>query len=46
VVDLKAENWNRLEISTDYYTTNLHRGCFALPAYVERMLCDVERITD
>ena len=40
--DLKAEEWNRLGISTDYYTTRLHRGCFALPAYVERMLKEVE----
>ena len=40
--DLKAEEWNRLGIRTDYYTTRLHRGCFALPAYVERMLKEVE----
>ena len=39
---LKAEEWNRLGIRTDYYTTRLHRGCFALPAYVERMLKEVE----
>ena len=40
--DLKAEEWNRLGSRTDYYTTRLHRGCFALPAYVERMLKEVE----
>lgn len=40
--DLKAEEWNRLGLRTDYYTTRLHRGCFALPAYVERMLKEVE----
>ena len=40
--DLKAEEWNRLGIRTDYYSTRLHRGCFALPAYVERMLKEVE----
>ena len=40
--DLKAEEWNSLGIRTDYYTTRLHRGCFALPAYVERMLKEVE----
>ena len=40
--DLKAEEWNRLGIMTDYYTTRLHRGSFALPAYVERMLKEVE----
>ena len=46
VIDLDAEAWNQLGIKTDYYTTNLHKGCFALPAYVERMLADVERIYD
>lgn len=32
------EAWNNLHIETDYYTTKLHAGCFALPAYVNRML--------
>ena len=46
VLDLDAEAWNKLGIKTNYYTTNLHKGCFALPAYVERMLADVEQIKD
>ena len=46
VNDLKAEQWNARGIHTDYYTTRLHTGCFALPAYVERMLADVEKISD
>jgi len=46
VDDLDAAYWNSLGIATDYYTTNLHVGCFALPAYVERALKDVERIKD
>ena len=46
VNDLDAAYWNSLGIKTDYYTTNLHTGCFALPAYVERMLEDVEKIKD
>ena len=41
-----ADAWNKLGIKTNYYTTNLHKGCFALPAYVERMLADVEKIKD
>ncbi|MBQ0044485.1 MAG: polyamine aminopropyltransferase [Bacteroidales bacterium] len=46
VDDLDAARWNSLGIATDYYTTNLHVGCFALPAYVERALKDVEKIKD
>ncbi len=46
VDDLDAAAWKKLGIYTDYYTTNLHVGCFALPAYVERMLADVEKIND
>lgn len=42
VNDIRANHWNSLNIETNYYTTNLHQGCFALPAYVERMLAKVE----
>ena len=42
VHDLDAVRWNLLGLSTKYYTTQLHVGAFALPAYVERMLRDVE----
>lgn len=42
VRDLRAEEWNTLGLRTRYYTTQLHRGAFALPAYVEEVLRDVE----
>ncbi|MDO4800806.1 MAG: polyamine aminopropyltransferase [Prevotellaceae bacterium] len=42
VNDINAKRWNALNIDTKYYTTNLHRGCFALPAYVEKILTKVE----
>ncbi len=32
------EKWNELGISTAYYNTDLHRGCFALPNYVQKLL--------
>lgn len=40
--DLKAEQWHTWGLRTRYYTTELHRGAFMLPAYVEEMLKDVE----
>ena len=43
---IPSPTWNKLGIKTNYYTPNLHKGCFALPAYVERMLADVEQIKD
>lgn len=42
VHDLKADDWQALGLKTKYYTTKLHKGAFALPAYVEAMLRDVE----
>lgn len=42
VKDMNAEQWKARGIRTRYYTTNLHRGAFALPAYVEEMLAHVE----
>ena len=42
VVDLRADWWNELDIKTDYYNTNLHKGSFYLPNYVWRALADVE----
>lgn len=44
VKNLRAEEWNSLGIATKYYTTNLHKGAFALPAYVEQLLEDVEDV--
>ena len=40
--DLKKDQWEALNINTNYYNTNLHVGAFALPNYVEVMLKDVE----
>lgn len=44
VKDLDAARWNARGLETKYYTTNLHRGAFALPAYVERLLEDMEDV--
>ena len=40
--DLKADRWNRMRIKTEYYNTNLHKGAFYLPNYVERILRECE----
>ena len=40
--DLKAENWSALNLRTRYYTPRLHVGAFALPAFLEDMLVEVE----
>ncbi len=42
VGDLNATKWNSLGIKTKYYNTNLHKGSFYLPNYVEELLKDVE----
>ena len=42
VHDLNATAWKLLGFPTRYYTPQLHVGAFALPAYVEEMLRDVE----
>ena len=36
--DLQADIWNKLNITTKYYNTDLHWGCFALPNYVKELL--------
>lgn len=40
--DLNAEAWKALNLRTRYYTTRLHTGAFALPAFLEEMLVEVE----
>ena len=40
--DLDDQAWNQLHLQTKYYTTKVHRGAFALPAYVEELVRDVE----
>lgn len=44
VKDMDICRWNARGLDTRYYTTNLHRGAFALPAYVEHLLEDMENI--
>ena len=40
--DLDETRWNLRGLSCKYYTTTLHKGAFYIPAYVERLLKDVE----
>lgn len=40
--DFDAARWKSREIQTWYYTTNLHRGAFMLPKYVEDLLEEEE----
>jgi spermidine synthase len=40
--DLKGEQWEALNLSTRYYTVNLHKGAFYIPRYVEEMLIENE----
>ncbi|MCL2386527.1 MAG: polyamine aminopropyltransferase [Defluviitaleaceae bacterium] len=42
--NLDATRWNALNIGTRYYNTNLHKGAFYLPTYVEELLSDVEDV--
>ncbi|MCL2748125.1 MAG: polyamine aminopropyltransferase [Oscillospiraceae bacterium] len=43
VRDLRAAAWNALGLATRYYNTNLHKGAFYLPNYVEDQLANVEQ---
>jgi len=43
VRDLRAKVWKSLGLKTRYYNTNLHKGAFCLPNYVEELLKNVER---
>lgn len=36
--DLDEKAWENLGIETQYYNTDIHRGCFALPNYVKKLL--------
>jgi len=38
IIDLNDEQWNELGLKTQYYNTDLHMGCFALPNYVKELL--------
>ncbi len=41
-VNVDFEAWKALNIQTGYYNPKLHRGAFALPTYVEKLLKEVE----
>lgn len=40
--DLNEGRWNQRGLECNYYTTTLHKGAFYLPAYVEKLLKEVE----
>lgn len=42
ILDLKEKEWNRLDMNTKYYNTELHKGSFALPNYVKELLANEE----
>ncbi len=42
IKDLNSRMWNQLGIETRYYNTNLHKGAFYLPNYVEKILKECE----
>ena len=42
VRDLNPDWWNSLGLETKYYNTNLHKGAFYLPNYVQKLLEKVE----
>lgn len=42
VDDFDADRWKTLGLETQYYTTRLHIGSFYLPAFLEKMLREVE----
>lgn len=41
--DFDEERWKSRKLETDYYTPRLHKGSFYLPAFLEKMLMEVER---
>lgn len=38
ISDLHEDEWKALGLKTKYYNTALHKGCFALPTYVNELL--------
>lgn len=37
-LEVNIDDWNKLGITTSYYNTDLHKGCFAIPNYVKELL--------
>lgn len=42
VADMKPEIWKQFGLKTKYYNTELHKGAFALPNYVQDILASVK----
>jgi len=38
IADLKADKWADFDLDTKYYNSELHKGAFALPNYVKKIL--------
>lgn len=38
IEDLQEERWNGLGIETQYYNTDVHKGSFAMPNYIKKLL--------
>src|SRR5665647_930719 len=38
IADLKADKWSEFGLDTKYYNSELHKGAFALPNYVKKIL--------
>lgn len=38
IKDLNEEAWNTLGLETNYYNTEIHKGSFALPNYVKKLI--------
>jgi len=38
IADLKADKWSEFGLDTRYYNSELHKGAFALPNYVKKIL--------
>lgn len=43
VKDHKAEEWEKLALDTKYYNSGIHKGAFALPTYVKKMLDEAKK---
>ncbi|KYG91436.1 MULTISPECIES: polyamine aminopropyltransferase [Metasolibacillus] len=46
VKDMSASVWKANNIATKYYNSNLHKGAFYLPNYVQKLLTEVENKGD
>lgn len=42
LTDIDEQAWNSLGLKTQYYNTEIHKGCFALPNYVKELLASAD----